>query len=74
METNLKIKDEYDGALKIINKVCHKRILLILDDIDKLKQLKMLVGECERPCPRPVFMNVGPNPRECVESCYCLSK
>ena len=29
---------------------------------------------CERPRPRPRFMNVGPNPREWVESCYCLSK
>ena len=45
METNLKIKDEYDGALKIMNKVRHKRILLVLDDVDKLKQLKMLAGE-----------------------------
>ena len=45
METNLKIKDEYDGALKIMNKVHHKRILLVLDDVDKLKQLKMLAGE-----------------------------
>ena len=45
METNLKIKEEYDGALKIMNKVHHKRILLVLDDVDKLKQLKMLARE-----------------------------
>ena len=45
METNLKIKDVYDGALKIMNKVHHKRILLVLDDVDKLKQLKMLARE-----------------------------
>ena len=30
---------------------------------------------CERPRPRPPFLLVvGPNPREWVESCYCLSK
>ena len=45
METNLKIKDEYDGDLKVMNKVHHKRILLVLDDVDKLKQLKMLAGK-----------------------------
>ena len=28
----------------------------------------------ERPRPRPVLYDVGPNPREWVESCYCLSK
>ena len=33
-----------------------------------------LVLCCERPRPRPVFMDVGPNPREWVESCYCVSK
>ena len=30
---------------------------------------------CERLRPRPPFLqDVGPNPREWVESCYCLSK
>uniref|UniRef100_A0A7N2M279 TIR domain-containing protein n=1 Tax=Quercus lobata TaxID=97700 RepID=A0A7N2M279_QUELO len=44
-EKNLKIEEEYDGVLKIKNRLCHKRILLILDDVDKMKQLKMLAGE-----------------------------
>ena len=31
--------------------------------------------DCERPRPRPPFLqDVGPNPHEWVESCYCLSK
>ena len=35
----------------------------------------LLVPACERPRPRPPFYDViGPNPREWVESCYCLSK
>ena len=29
---------------------------------------------CERPRPRPVLWDVGPNPHEWVESCCCLSK
>ena len=41
------------------------------------KLVKFLYGlkqaSCERPRPRP-FFGVGPNPREWVESCYCLSK
>ena len=31
-------------------------------------------SNCERPRPRPVLWDVGPNPRKWVESCYCLSK
>ena len=44
-ETYLKIRDKYDGVLKIKKRLCHKRILLVLDDINKLDQLKMLAGE-----------------------------
>ena len=44
-EKNLKIEEEYDGVLKIKNRLCRKRILLVLDDVDKIKQLKMLAGE-----------------------------
>ena len=34
-----------------------------------------LLTSCERPRPRPPFLwDVGPNSREWVESCYCLSK
>ncbi|XP_023918694.2 disease resistance protein RPV1-like, partial [Quercus suber] len=44
-ETNLKIRDKYDGVLKIRNKLCHRRILLVLDDVNKSDQLQMLAGE-----------------------------
>ncbi|XP_050242466.1 disease resistance protein RPV1-like [Quercus robur] len=44
-EKNLKIEEEYDGVLKIKNRLCRKRILLVLDDVDKIKQLKMLARE-----------------------------
>ena len=46
MEKNLKIEEEFDGVLKIKNRLWHKRVLLVLDDVHKVKQLKMLVGEC----------------------------
>ncbi|XP_050289676.1 disease resistance protein RUN1-like [Quercus robur] len=42
METNLKISDEYDGVLNIKNRLCHKKILLVLDDVDKPYLLNML--------------------------------
>ena len=45
MERNLKIEEAYDGVLKIRNRLCRKRILLVLDDVDKMKHLEMLVGE-----------------------------
>ena len=35
-------------------------------------QIRLLMYE--RPRPRPVLYDVRPNPREWVESCYCLSK
>ena len=39
-----------------------------------MKNIEHTVVGCERPRPRPVLWDVGPNPREWVESCYCLSK
>ncbi|XP_030971320.1 TMV resistance protein N-like isoform X2 [Quercus lobata] len=42
METNLKINDEYNGVLNIKNRLCHKKILLVLDDVDKPYLLNML--------------------------------
>ena len=45
MEMNSKIKEEYEGALMMKERLCHKRILLVLDDVNELDQLKMLAGE-----------------------------
>ena len=44
-DNDLKIEEEYDGVLKIKNRLCRKRTLLVLDDVNKLEHLKMLVGE-----------------------------
>ena len=41
----MKIEEEYDGVLKIKSRLSRKKILLVLDDVDKPKQLKMLPGE-----------------------------
>ena len=45
MEADLKIRDQCDGVLNLKNRLSHKRILLILDDIDVLDKLNMLAGE-----------------------------
>ena len=44
-EPNLNINNIYDGALMIKRTLCHKRILLVLDDVNESDQLKMLAGE-----------------------------
>ena len=44
-EKKLKIKDKYGGVKKIKNVLHNKRILLVLDDVDKLDLLDMLAGE-----------------------------
>ncbi|XP_050260408.1 disease resistance protein RPV1-like isoform X2 [Quercus robur] len=44
-EKDLKISDKYDGVMNIKNRLCCKRILLVLDDVDKLDQLKFLAGD-----------------------------
>ena len=45
MEKNVEIEEEYDGVLKIKNRLCRKRVLLVLDDVHKVKQLGMLAGK-----------------------------
>ena len=35
-ETYLKIRDKYDGVLKIRNRLCRGKILLVLDDVNEL--------------------------------------
>ena len=44
-ESNLDCVDDHDLSIKIMTKLCHKRILLVLDGVDELNQLKMLAGE-----------------------------
>ena len=44
-DKDLKIEEKYDGVLKIKSRLSRKKILLVLDDVDKLEQLKMLSGE-----------------------------
>ena len=44
-ETNLSIEDTYEGVLVIKSRLRHKRIFLVLDDVNQLDQLKMLAGK-----------------------------
>ena len=40
-----KIDNTFEGVLMIKRRLCHKKILLVLDDVDKLDQIEMLVGK-----------------------------
>ncbi|MED6151058.1 hypothetical protein PIB30_078658 [Stylosanthes scabra] len=42
---SLDFNDEYDGRRTIRDSLCHKKVLLVVDDIDKEKQLKNLAEE-----------------------------
>ncbi|KAK4594864.1 hypothetical protein RGQ29_018551 [Quercus rubra] len=42
LNENISVQDVNDGVLEIQNRLRHKRILLVLDDVDQLNQLNML--------------------------------
>ena len=44
-ETTLILEDTYKGVLVIKRRFRHKKILLVLDDVDQSNQLKMLAGK-----------------------------
>ena len=44
MEKSVNIRDVDDGVLMIKNRLCHKRILLVLDDVNQFNQLQKLAG------------------------------
>ncbi|KAL2990127.1 hypothetical protein AAZX31_11G179500 [Glycine max] len=43
---NIKVDNEHKGIPILIRKLHGKRVLLILDNVDKLEQLEYLAGEC----------------------------
>ena len=46
-DRSLKVCSPYRGT-NMINKIlCHKRVLIILDDVDKLDQIDKLLGKCD---------------------------
>ncbi|KAL4594485.1 hypothetical protein ACB092_12G024000 [Castanea dentata] len=45
MERSINIRDVDDGVLMIKNRLYHKRILLVLDDVNQFDQLEKLAGE-----------------------------
>ncbi|XP_028804938.1 uncharacterized protein LOC114759876 [Neltuma alba] len=46
-EKNTKLGDSHKGIPILIKKLYCKKVLLILDDVDKLEQLKKLAGDCK---------------------------
>ena len=51
MERSMNIRDVDDGVLMIRKMLSHKRILLVLDDVDQLDQLEKLIGKLNWCCP-----------------------
>uniref|UniRef100_A0A2N9J3W9 TIR domain-containing protein n=1 Tax=Fagus sylvatica TaxID=28930 RepID=A0A2N9J3W9_FAGSY len=45
LNERMSIQDVQDGVFMIKNRLCHKRILLVLDDVDQLDHLEKLVGK-----------------------------
>ena len=45
METNIKVLDVDQGRLFIKRRLCNKKVLLVLDDVDELYQSNSLVGK-----------------------------
>ncbi|XP_050260694.1 disease resistance protein RUN1-like [Quercus robur] len=45
LNESMSIQDVDEGVYVIKNRLCHKRILLVLDDVNQLDQMKILVGK-----------------------------
>lgn len=45
---NLKAHNISRGTNMIIRSLCRKRVLIVLDDVDNLDQIKKLLGKCDR--------------------------
>jgi len=46
-ETTTKIQNIESGKYILMERLCHKRVLLVLDDVNKLDQLNALCGSCK---------------------------
>ncbi|XP_030924500.1 TMV resistance protein N-like [Quercus lobata] len=44
-DQNIKIRNVYEGVDMIKKRLCHKKVLLVIDDVDRLDQLDKLAGE-----------------------------
>ncbi|XP_050263122.1 disease resistance protein RPV1-like [Quercus robur] len=46
-DDNLKVDSISRGINVIMERLCHKRVLLVLDDVDEQKQIENLLGKCD---------------------------
>ncbi|MCI27280.1 TMV resistance protein N-like, partial [Trifolium medium] len=46
-ETQTMLENSFIGSTEIKHKLAHKRVLLVLDDVDSTKQLEALAGGCD---------------------------
>ena len=44
---NLKVHNISSGTNMIIKSLCRKRVLIVLDDVDNLDQIRILLGKCD---------------------------
>ena len=44
---NLKVDNISRGINVIKERLCHKRVLLVLNDVDEGKQIENLLGDCD---------------------------
>ena len=45
MDDSVNIRDDYDGVRTIKNRLCHKKVLLVLDNVNQFNQLEKLAGD-----------------------------
>ena len=45
MDDSVNIRDDYDGVRMIKNRLCHKNVLLVLDNVNQFNQLEKLAGD-----------------------------
>ena len=45
-DRELNVDNDYDGVFMIQSRLCNKKILLVLDDVNDLNQLNKLAGKC----------------------------
>ena len=46
-DQNIRVRNDYDGVAEIKKRLHFKKVLLVIDDVDRLDQLEKLVGRCD---------------------------
>ncbi|KAK9998589.1 hypothetical protein SO802_018192 [Lithocarpus litseifolius] len=60
---NLEVSNVSSGIAMINERLCRKRVLIILDDVDNLNQIEKLLGKCDQFSPRSRIIMTTRNKR-----------